>query len=697
MRLRVIILALCGFLLSCGAASSEETGDIVVDYGQWTDGECTLVAGDELPDFVANYGCQADFEAMATRPLDGSIPGARSAKTVWDTYDDTLYFLNAEKYPIHYYFCADHLSIKNGKPPVPDLGTFNMTEYYSPYRRFWLGAITFYEGPQVWTYEIAPYDSSSAEMVAQTMGQISQHAFFGKVLHFHPTSEGVANLVKDLPDDIPVVTTDGLYKGVTFLPLNPGESFGQLRFLKVANLESGKDFVTPRDVVVLDQVPNDIPVVAGIITDELQTPLAHINVLSQNRGTPNMSLAGAVDDVALRALEGQWVRFRVDPFDYHVEAATKAEADKWWDEHKPPPIKVAELDLSVTDLRDVEELTVNDISAFGGKASHFGELYRIEGVRTPDGFAIPVHYYKEFEKANGFDVIIDALLASELFQNDIAYREVALAALREDMEDGWFDPALELEILQKIGEKFPGIKLRFRSSTNAEDLDGFTGAGLYTSKSGQPGNAAQPIAKAITKVYASLWNQRAFEERSYRGIDHRGVGMAILVHRSFPNEASNGVALTNNIFDPTQPAFYINAQRGDISVVRPPLGILPDQFLYFYAYPNQPITYLAHSSMIASGDSVLTLEETRELGTALQAIHLNFASFYATPGKFYAMDIEFKFDPGWTVEEECVAQCDEDDKNCVELPVCTEHDVYKNLLWVKQARPHYGWSASPLE
>ena len=689
-------LALFGFMLACGSGGATSPGDAVVDYGQWTDQECTLEAGEELPDYVADYGCLADFEEMATRPLDGSIPGARSAKTVWDTVDNTLYLLNAEKYPIHYHFCADHLSIANGKPPVPDMGTFNTTEYYSPYRRFWLGAITFYEGPQVWTYEIAPYDTSNAEMVAKTMAEISKHAFFGQVLHFHPTSEGVANLVKNLPEGTGVVTTDALYKGVSFLPLNPGESFGQLRFLKVADLESGKEFVTPRDVVVLDQVPNDIPVVAGIITDELQTPLAHINVLSQNRGTPNMSLAGAVKDPALRALEGKWVQFTVDPFDYHVEQSSKTEADKWWEEHKPPPVTVAELDLSVTDLRDVEELTVDDISAFGGKASHFGELYRVPEVRTPDGFAIPVHYYKEFEKANGFDVIIKALLASKKFQNEIAYREVALAALRADMENGWFDPAVELKILQKIGEKVPGIRLRFRSSTNAEDLDGFTGAGLYTSKSGQPGDPTRPITRAIRKVYASLWNQRAFEERSFRGIDHLGVGMAILVHRSFPSETSNGVALTNNIFDSNQPAFYINAQVGDISVVRPPLGILPDQFLYFYAYPNQPITYLAHSTMVPAGESVLPLEEVRELGKALQAIHQNFASFYAKPGHFYAMDIEFKFDWGWTEEKVHVSLCEEGDEDCG-LETYRMEAVYKNLLWVKQARPHYGWSANPLE
>jgi hypothetical protein len=41
--------------------------------------------------------------------------------------------------------------------------------------------------------------------------------------------------------------------------------------------------------------------------------------------------------------------------------------------------------------------------------------------------------------------------------------------------------------------------MRFRSSTNAEDLDGFTGAGLYTSKSGDP-NDPNSVLDAVRNV-----------------------------------------------------------------------------------------------------------------------------------------------------------------------------------------------------
>ena len=64
--------------------------------------------------------------------------------------------------------------------------------------------------------------------------------------------------------------------------------------MKAAELET--TYVGFRDIVVLDAMPNDISVVAGIITEEFQTPLSHINVLARNRGTPNMGLRNAIDE-----------------------------------------------------------------------------------------------------------------------------------------------------------------------------------------------------------------------------------------------------------------------------------------------------------------------------------------------------------------------------------------------------------------
>ena len=50
---------------------------------------------------------------------------------------------------------------------------------------------------------------------------------------------------------------------------------------------------------------------AGIITATWQTPLSHINVLSQNRGTPNMALRDAWEHEDLREHEDGWVELLV--------------------------------------------------------------------------------------------------------------------------------------------------------------------------------------------------------------------------------------------------------------------------------------------------------------------------------------------------------------------------------------------------
>lgn len=282
----------------------------------------------------------------------------------------------------------------------------------------------------------------------------------------------------------------------------------------------------------------------------------------------------------------------------------------------------------------------------------------------PRGFAVPLFYYRQFMEQNGFDARVNTMIADPAFQNDPAVRDRQLAQLRADMQVAPIDAAFLALLTAKLNADYPATRMRFRSSTNAEDLDGFTGAGLYTSLSGELADPDDPIEDAVRGVWASVWNFKAFEERSYRGIDHLAVGMALLSHRAFPDEESNGVALTNNPYDTTglNPAFYINVQLGGESVVLPPAGVTTDQILVFWEQQGQPVVYLKHSNLTAPSTNVLTTTQLFALADALDKIHEYFRVAYgATPGAWYAMDIEFKFEglPGQTPQ-----------------------------LYIKQARPH---------
>ncbi len=642
--------------------------------------ETCLLDGSPTP-FAVQLGCPDDFALLASEPLDASIPGARTAKTVIDRQDgNALYIQNSRDYPIHHAFCAEHLS-GSGLPLVPDLTTFNRVEYFDPNRRFILGAVTFYEEPGVWVYELAPYDTASAELITIAYDQLQAHTWFGCDLYFHPTSEDIAARVPDLPPHVQVISTKELFDGITYQPLNLGTTMGQLAFYSKEDLET--ELPHFREIVVLDAVPNDISVVAGIITDDFQTPLSHINVLSQNRGTPNMASIGAFEDDTLRALEGEWVELTVGAMEWSIRPVSSEEAEDWWEANRPAPIEVGPMDLSVTALTDEWAILNPDaenlaaalqaaIPAFGGKASHYGALASIgEDVPHPTAFAIPVYHYNKFMADNGLWEVVDEMLADPTFQADAATRRDRLAALRSQIEAGTVDPTLLAAVEAKIVEGhasglYPQTRFRFRSSTNAEDTSGFNGAGLYTSKSGDPLDPSDPVADAMKEVWASVWSTRAFEERAYFSIDHTHIGMALLCHRSFPDEEANGVAITANVFDTAgiEPAFYINVQAGEESVVFPEDGVTTDQLIYYYYSPGQPAVYIQNSSLVPEGQTVLTDGQLHALGTALDAVHTTFLPVYGTAG-FYGMDTEFKFDQNpWTGELQ---------------------------LYLKQARPYPGW------
>lgn len=620
---------------------------------------CALEEGEDA-EFTERIGCLADFEALASVPLDANLPGARSTKVVQDHADgDALYFQDSVLYPIHYEFVSAHLS-GDELPLVPQLSDFNVTEYYSPDRRFNLGALTHYEGPDVWALEIAPYDTASAAMIESLFRAVAAKSYVGDKLVFHPTSESVAVEAAKLPEDIPVMTTDELYAEIDYQPLSLGIGVGRLKFSTAAGLET--DTISYQDILVLDQAPNDISVVQGLITQEFQTPLSHVNVLSANRGTPNMGLRGALGDPELVALEGKLVELTVSDADWSVREVTLAEAEAFWEEHKPDPVVLPALNLDVQDLVDIEEVTPEPsgdetlrdaiktaVLAFGGKAAHYSILARTEGVPIQKAFAVPMYFYDQFMRDGGFYVDIDALLADPAFLTDAAVRDQKLAEMRANMMTAPVDAAFQALLKAKLVADYPGQKMRFRTSTNSEDLDGFPCAGCYESHSGDPADW-NDVLDAIRETYASAWLFRTFEERSYYSIDHKSIGMALLVHHNFADEEANGVAVTNNPFDPSglQPAFYVNVQfGGDVEVVAPPPGTTSDQFLYFFDQPGQPVSYIAHSNLIPEGQTVLSPAQVHELGTALSAIHARFSPAYGPAAGntgWYAMDCEFKFD-----------------------------------------------------
>jgi phosphoenolpyruvate synthase/pyruvate phosphate dikinase len=227
-----------------------------------------------------------------------------------------------------------------------------------------------------------------------------------------------------------------------------------------------------------------------------------------------------------------------------------------------------------------------------------------------------------------------------------------LASLRDTITAAAIDSVLYRAIITKIELLSKYRRIRFRSSTNAEDLEEFNGAGLYSSKTGIVGDSEEGIERAVKWVWASLWNFRAFEERDYFKIDHRSAAMGVLAHRSFPGELANGVAITKNIYNENIWGHTINVQIGETSVVNPPAGTTSDQIIFYTFYENPytdpVIEYISHSSITGS-KPVLSDAEITLLATHLSSLKTHFYSIYKPWEKgqaypYFGMDVEFKFD-----------------------------------------------------
>src|SRR6185436_11949522 len=115
---------------------------------------------------------------------------------------------------------------------------------------------------------------------------------------------------------------------------------------------------------------------------------------------------------------------------------------------------------------------------------------------------------------NGFDVEIAAMLVDPEFKNDGNVRRAKLADLQTRMRAAPVDADFLAALTARLEADFPATRMKFRSSTNAEDLAHHTGAGLYDSRSGAVGDPTRPIDDALRVVWSSVWNFRAFEERA---------------------------------------------------------------------------------------------------------------------------------------------------------------------------------------
>ena len=422
-----------------------------------------------------------------------------------------------------------------------------------------------------------------------------------------------------------------------FLVLNPGEGYGRLQVL------DPDDRPHPRDVVLYEVLPNELPRVAGIISTVPQTPLSHVNLRAVQDGIPNAYIRDVLDDPDTTPLIGGFVRYEVTEEGWELSAATPEEVEAHYESSRPTHTQTPQRDLSVTGITPLSQIGFEDWKAFGVKAANLAVLRTLgfpEGT-VPDGFAIPFYFYDEFMKAHGFYDDVKEMLADEDFQTDFEDQDDRLDDLRDDIKDAE-TPQWIIDALTAMHATFPeGTSLRYRSSTNNEDLPGFNGAGLYDSKTQHPEETEEDgISKSLKQVFAGLWTFRAFTERDFHRINHLAAAMGVLVHPNYSDELANGVAVS---FDPIRDQdgdYYVNAQLGEDLVTNPEAHSVPEELL-LHRFGGYSI--LGTSNLVEPGELLMSDTQLTQLREHLTVIHDQFKGLYnPAAGDPFAMEIEFK-------------------------------------------------------
>ena len=197
---------------------------------------------------------------------------------------------------------------------------------------------------------------------------------------------------------------------------------------------------------------------------------------------------------------------------------------------------------------------------------------------------------------------LDALLADPDFRDDPAARDAKLAEFRDDHRGGAHRRWRSRTAAAKLAADYPGHDDALpheHQQRGPRRLPLRRLLRLAHRRSGRLGRRPRRASARPGRAPGSSAPSRS--ARTTASITS-SVGMALLVHHNFPDEEANGVAVTANPFDPAglQPGVLRQRagrrrRRGRRTRRRASPATSSSTY---YTSPNQPVTYLTHSSLI---------------------------------------------------------------------------------------------------
>lgn len=338
--------------------------------------------------------------------------------------------------------------------------------------------------------------------------------------------------------------------------LNPGLRRGVLR-MPPADGDYDRD-----GIYLLPSTTPELPPIAGILTSGEGSSLSHVQLLARNLGIPNV----VVDEeriAQISAHAGKPIVLAVSP-----RGAVQISADgPHWEaifgresiaEDVAIKPDLAKLDLVRTDLLRLRDIRARDSGrVVGPKAANLGELLHAYPDAVDKGLAVPFGVFRamlEQPIEAGGPSVFEWMRSAYARIRDIAdaaarEQEIKrfLARLRQWVTNAEPGEVFRNQLRTMMDDAFGDaetVGVFVRSDTNVEDLPGFTGAGLNLTVPNVIGFDA--VMKAIQRVWASPFTERAYAWRQSHMTQPEHVYPAVLLLRTFASEKS-GVLVTVDV------------------------------------------------------------------------------------------------------------------------------------------------------
>ena len=231
-----------------------------------------------------------------------------------------------------------------------------------------------------------------------------------------------------------------------------------------------------------------------------------------------------------------------------------------------------------------ESLKMTDIAVVGGKNASIGEMISSMtrlGIKVPGGFATTATAYRALLAQDGLDTRIGTLLANLDVDNVVRLAEVG-STIRNWILKAPLHPHFEKAVLEGYRAFGPNTEVAVRSSATAEDLPEASFAGQQETFLNVCGE--QEVIKAMRKVFASLFNDRAIAYRVHQNFDHTQVALSVGIQKMVRSDlGASGVIFTLDTDSGFRDVVFITASWGlGETVVQG--AVNPDEF-YLYK-PN---------------------------------------------------------------------------------------------------------------